>query len=39
MVCQKYAMIFLTDMNTIANKILARAKRHGAGGGCFLPST
>ena len=31
MVCQKYAMIFLTDMNTIANKILARAKRHGAG--------
>ena len=30
-VCQKYAMIFLTAMNTIANKILARAKRHGAG--------
>jgi hypothetical protein len=24
-------MIFLTDMNTIAKKILARAKRHGAG--------
>lgn len=31
MVCQKYAMMFLTDMNTIANNILARAKRHGAG--------
>ncbi len=31
MACQKYAMIFLTDMDTIANKILARAKRHGAG--------
>ena len=30
-ICQKYAMIFLTDMDTIANKIVARAKRHGAG--------
>src|SRR5262245_49748254 len=29
--CQKYAMIFLTNMDTIANRILARAKRHGAG--------
>lgn len=30
MICQKYAMYFLTHMNTIATKILARAKRHGA---------
>ncbi len=31
MICQEYAMIFLTNMDTIAHKILARAKRHGAG--------
>ena len=29
--CQKYAILFLTDIEMIANKILARAKRHGAG--------
>ncbi len=30
-VCQKYDMLFLTDMETIANKILTRTKRHRAG--------
>ena len=30
-ICQKYAILFLTHMKAIANKILARAKRHGAG--------
>jgi len=31
LICQKYDMIFLTDMDATANKILGRAKRHAAG--------